>query len=63
MRCQIIKKKLSAYMDEALQLMQKGQFADRALGAELSKIYKHLKRAEILAFWAEITPLEQSTYL
>ncbi len=50
-------------MDEALLLMQKGQFADRALGPELSKIYKHLKRAEILAFWAEITPLEQSTYL
>lgn len=50
-------------MDEALLLMQKGQFADRALGSELSKIYMHLKRAEILAFWAEITPLEQSTYL
>ncbi len=50
-------------MDEALLLMQKGQFADRALGPELSKIYKHLKRTEILAFWAEITPLEQSTYL
>ncbi|MEM5500073.1 glutamine synthetase family protein [Ahrensia kielensis] len=50
-------------MDEALILMQRGDFADRALGPELSRIYKHLKRAEILAFWAEITPLEQSTYL
>ncbi|MDZ7823602.1 MAG: glutamine synthetase family protein [Ahrensia sp.] len=50
-------------MDEALILMQKGDYAERALGKELSKIYKHLKRAEILAFWAEITPLEQSTYL
>lgn len=50
-------------MDEALQLMQNGPFCDRALGPELSKIYKDLKRAEILAFWAEITPLERSTYL
>lgn len=50
-------------MDDALLLMQKGEFADRALGPELSKIFKHLKRTEILAFWAEITPLEQSTYL
>lgn len=50
-------------MDEALILMQKGQFAERALGAELATIYKHLKRTEILAFWAEITPLEQTTYL
>ena len=50
-------------MDEALQLMQSGDFCDRALGPELSKIYKDLKRAEILAFWAEITPLERTTYL
>ena len=50
-------------MDEALQLTQAGDFCDRALGPELSKIYKDLKRAEILAFWAEITPLERTTYL
>ena len=50
-------------MDEALQLTQSGDFCDRALGPELSKIYKDLKRAEILAFWAEITPLERTTYL
>ena len=50
-------------MDEALQLMRSGQFCDRALGPELSRIYKDLKRAEILAFWAEITPLERTTYL
>lgn len=50
-------------MDEALQLMQTGKFCERALGPELAKIFKDLKRAEILAFWAEITPLERSTYL
>jgi glutamine synthetase len=50
-------------MDEALQLAQNGKFCDRALGPELAKIYKDLKRAEILAFWAEITPLERTTYL
>ncbi len=50
-------------MDEALKLMRAGQFCDRALGPELSRIYKDLKRAEILAFWAEITPLERTTYL
>lgn len=50
-------------MDDALQLMEKGRFVDRALGAELAKIYKDLKRAEIMAFWSEITPLERSTYL
>ncbi|MGB7433230.1 MAG: glutamine synthetase family protein [Ahrensia sp.] len=50
-------------MDDALQLTQTGTFCERALGPELAKIYKDLKRAEILAFWAEITPLERSTYL
>jgi glutamine synthetase len=56
-------KQLPDDMDEALQLTQAGEFCDRALGPELSKIYKDLKRAEILAFWAEITPLERTTYL
>jgi len=50
-------------MDEALQLTSAGQFCERALGPELAKIYRDLKRAEILAFWHEITPLERSTYL
>lgn len=50
-------------MDEALQLMAKGRFVDRALGPLLSKVYKDLKRAEIMAFWSEITPLERTTYL
>jgi hypothetical protein len=38
-------------------------FVDRALGPLLSKVYKDLKRAEIVAFWSEITPLERTTYL
>ncbi len=50
-------------MDEALQLMARGRFVDRALGPLLSKVYKDLKRAEIMAFWSEITPLERTTYL
>ena len=50
-------------MDAALQLMDTGGFCDRALGPELGKIFRDLKRAEILAFWQEITPLERSTYL
>lgn len=50
-------------MDEALQLMVKSSFIDRALGPLLAKVYRDLKRAEILAFWGEITPLERSTYL
>lgn len=50
-------------MDDALQLMDNGQFCHRALGPELARIYKDLKRAEILAFWREITPLERTTYL
>ncbi len=50
-------------MDEALQLMARGTFADRALGPLLGKVYRDLKRAEIIAFWAEITPLERTTYL
>jgi len=29
----------------------------------MSKDYKDLKRTEIIAFWAEITPLERTTYL
>ena len=39
---------------DALQLMERGRFVDRALGPELAKIYKDLKRAEIMAFWSEI---------
>jgi glutamine synthetase len=50
-------------MDDALQLMAKGSFVDRALGPLLSKVYRDLKRAEIVAFWSEITPLERTTYL
>lgn len=50
-------------MDDALQLMAKSRFTDRALGPLLSKVYKDLKRAEIMAFWSEITPLERTTYL
>ena len=50
-------------MDEALQLMEKGDFCERALGPLLTKVYRDLKRAEILAFWGEITPLERTTYL
>jgi len=50
-------------MDEALQLMEKSSFAERALGPLLAKVYRDLKRAEILAFWAEITTLERTTYL
>jgi glutamine synthetase len=50
-------------MDDALQLMEKSAFVDRALGPFLAKIYRDLKRAEIVAFWSEITPLERTTYL
>jgi glutamine synthetase len=50
-------------MDDALQLMEKSAFVDRALGPLLAKVYRDLKRAEIIAFWSEITPLERTTYL
>jgi glutamine synthetase len=50
-------------MDDALQLTAKSGFIDRALGPLLAKVYRDLKRAEILAFWGEITPLERTTYL
>jgi glutamine synthetase len=50
-------------MDDALQLMEKSAFTDRALGPLLAKVYRDLKRAEIVAFWSEITPLERTTYL
>ena len=49
-------------MDEALMLARKSDFIARAIGPELAKVYFDLKRAEILAFWQEITPLEKSTY-
>ncbi|TWH00604.1 glutamine synthetase [Mesorhizobium sp. J18] len=50
-------------MDDALQLMERSIFVDRALGPLLGKVYRDLKRAEIVAFWSEITPLERTTYL
>ena len=50
-------------MDDALQLTERSAFIDRALGPLLAKVYRDLKRAEIVAFWGEITPLERTTYL
>ena len=50
-------------MDDALQLAARSSFIDRALGPLLAKVYRDLKRSEILAFWGEITPLERTTYL
>jgi glutamine synthetase len=55
--------KLPDDMDDALQLTSAGTFCERALGPDLARIYRDLKRAEILAFRSEITPLERSTYL
>ena len=49
-------------MDDALQLAMRSAFVKRALGPHLAKVYCDLKRAEIHAFWQEITPLEKSTY-
>src|SRR5690606_3341574 len=45
-------------MDEARRLRARSSFVERALGPLISKVYQDLKRAEILAFWAEITQLE-----
>src|SRR5690606_2244142 len=42
-------------MDDALQLMEKSRFVERALGPLLTTVYQDLKRAEIMAFWSEIT--------
>ena len=49
-------------MDDALQIARRGNFLQRALGPDLAKVFCDLKRAEIHAFWQEITPLEKSTY-
>jgi glutamine synthetase len=49
-------------MDDALQLAMKSEFLKRALGSQLAKVFCDLKRAEIHAFWQEITPLEKATY-
>ena len=54
---------LVAHSMGALLLMERSGFADRALGPLLSKVYRDLKRSEIMAFWSEITPLERTTYL
>jgi glutamine synthetase len=43
--------------------MARSTFVERALGPLMAKVYQDLKRAEILAFWAEITQLERTTYL
>lgn len=50
-------------MEEALRMSLSGPFCETALGPELARIYRDLKRAEILGFRHEITPLERSTYL
>ncbi len=50
-------------MDDAIRLFERSDFIRRALGVEYRSLYAHLKKAEVAAFEAEITPLERATYL
>lgn len=50
-------------MDDAVRLFERSEFIRRAMGVEYRSLFAHLKKAEVAAFEAEITPLERSTYL
>jgi glutamine synthetase len=50
-------------MDDAVRLFERSEFIRRAMGVEYRSLFAHLKKAEVAAFEAEITPLERMTYL
>ena len=50
-------------MDDAIRLFERSEFVRRAMGVEYRSLFAHLKKAEVAAFEAEITPLERMTYL
>ncbi|MAZ82083.1 MAG: glutamine synthetase [Hoeflea sp.] len=54
---------LSDDMDDAIEDFERSDFIRRYFGAELRRIFGEIKRAELVAFDNEITPLERSTYL
>jgi len=49
-------------MSDALRAFEQSAFIARTFGADYRDLYAAVKRAEIEAFVAEITPLERSTY-
>ena len=54
---------LSRDMAEAICGFEHADFIRHAFGTAFRKLYADVKRAEIAAFEAEITPLERTTYL
>ncbi|ODN69617.1 Gamma-glutamylputrescine synthetase PuuA [Methylobrevis pamukkalensis] len=54
---------LPATMDEAIRLFERSDFVRRSFGVEYRKLFAAVKKAEMAAFRAEISPLERSTYL
>lgn len=54
---------LTDEMDEAIDAFARSDFAKETFGELLHHVFTEVKRAEILEFWNEITPLERSTYL
>lgn len=54
---------LTDEMDEAIDAFAGSAFTKNLFGETLHHVFTEIKRAEILEFWNEITPLERSTYL
>ncbi len=54
---------LPSTMAEAIRLFEKSEFARKSFGPEFRRVFAALKRSEMDAFMAEISPLERSTYL
>ncbi len=50
-------------MADAIRIFERSDFVRRMLGVEYRSLIGHLKRAELAAFEAEVTPLERVTYL
>lgn len=56
-------KRLSPWMDEAIDAFEASERMKRALGAEMHKTLTEIKREEMTAFGREISNLERETYL
>lgn len=57
------KKRLTPWMDEAIDAFEASKLMKRAVGAEMHKVLTEIKREELNEFGREISSLERQTYL
>ena len=57
------KKRLTPWMDEAIDAFEASKLMKQAVGKEMHKVLTEIKREELNEFGREISSLERQTYL